>query len=195
MRKVGISVTALLVVVAAFASPQAPKKGPQQTPFQAKLEDLQQIRAKIEQLEAAVKALKAKGPDADLMADVEVYAKAGRILLEFPELVANQNAINHAIAVLDAGIERARQLDSGESPWTRSGKQTHGYYSAIDGSVQPYGVTVPASYDGKTPTRLYVWMHGRQNNTIETEFLFNFLNSGPGRPPVADNGQIQLDVF
>jgi pimeloyl-ACP methyl ester carboxylesterase len=38
-------------------------------------------------------------------------------------------------------------------------------------------------------------MHGRQNNTIETEFLFNFPNSGPGRPPVADNGQIQLDVF
>ena len=195
MRKSGLSITALCVITAAFAYPQAPKKGGQQTPFHANSDDLQQIRAKTEQLESAVKGLKAKRPDGDLMADVEVYAKAGRILLEFPELVASQNAINHAIAVLDTGIERARQLENGESPWTKGGKQTHGYYSAIDGSVQPYGVTLPASYDGKTPTRLYVWMHGRQNNTIETEFLFNFPNSGPGRPPVADNGQIQLDVF
>jgi pimeloyl-ACP methyl ester carboxylesterase len=193
-------VKAFLVITAAFAInavalPQAAKKGPQQPPFQAKPEDLQQIRAKTEQLETAAKALKAKHPDGDLMADVDVYAKAGRILLEFPELVANPNAISHALAVLDTGIERAHQLESGESPWTKGAKQTHGYYSAIDGSVQPYGVTLPASYDGKTPTRLYVWMHGRQNNTIETEFLFNFPNSGPGRPPVADNGQMQLDVF
>jgi hypothetical protein len=40
-----------------------------------------------------------------------------------------------------------------------------------------------------------VWMHGRQNQTTESEFLFAFPNGGPGRPPVADNGQIQLDLF
>jgi hypothetical protein len=61
--ELGITVTALLLVIVAFASPQAPKKGPQQTPFQAKPEGLQQIRAETEQLEAAVKGLKAKHPD------------------------------------------------------------------------------------------------------------------------------------
>jgi hypothetical protein len=34
MRMLGISVTALPVAIAAFALPQSPKKGRQQTPFQ-----------------------------------------------------------------------------------------------------------------------------------------------------------------
>ena len=39
-------------------------------------------------------------------------------------------------------------------------------------------------------------MHGRQNNTTETEFIYGFLNrKGAGNPPVADHGQIQLDCF
>jgi hypothetical protein len=166
-----------------------------QPPFQLKPEDLQQVKAKTEELEGMVKDLKTKHTDMDLLGDVEVYAKAGRMLLEFPELIANQNAVTHALAVLDTGIERAKQLQSGQSPWTKGPKQTHAYYSEIDGSVQPYGVTLPASYDGSKPTRLYVSLHGRQNNTTESEFLFAFPNSGPGRPPVADNGQIQVDVF
>jgi hypothetical protein len=40
-----------------------------------------------------------------------------------------------------------------------------------------------------------VWLHGRQNNTIETEFLFAQQNFRLGNNPVADNGQIQLDCF
>jgi pimeloyl-ACP methyl ester carboxylesterase len=174
------------------AAQQQPGRG---QPFQPKPEDIQQIQNKTAEIEDVVKGLKAKATDSDLLADVEVYGHAGRMLLEFPDQITNQNGINHALAVLDTGVERARQLRSGQSPWNQGPKQTHGYYSAIDGSVQPYGVTVPASYDGTKPARLYVWLHGRQNSTIETEFLSAFPNSGPGRPPVADNGQIQLDVF
>ncbi len=178
------------------AQPQPPAgRGGRGAPFQPKAEELEQIRAKSGEIDELVKTLKSKHADPDLVGDVEVYAKAGHILLEFPELVANQNAINHALVVLDTGIERGKQLQSGQSPWTKGAKQIHAYYSAIDGSVQPYGVTVPASYDGTKPTRLYVSLHGRQNNTIESEFMFAFPNSGPGRPPVADNGQIQVDVF
>jgi pimeloyl-ACP methyl ester carboxylesterase len=186
MRRIAIVLMAL-----------APALGAQQPAarFQAKPEELEQVRGKTERLEAQVAALRAKRADADLLCDVEVYAKAGRFLLDFPEQVANQAAVGHALAVLDTGLERAEQLAAGHSPWNQGAKQTHGYYSAIDGSAQPYGVTLPVSYDGTKPTRLYVWMHGRQNNTIETEFLAAFPNSGPGRPPVADQGQIQLDVF
>ncbi|HUA61815.1 MAG TPA: alpha/beta hydrolase-fold protein, partial [Verrucomicrobiae bacterium] len=43
--------------------------------------------------------------------------------------------------------------------------------------------------------RLYVWLHGRQNNTTETEFLFSQQTFRPSNPPVADQGQIQLDCF
>ncbi len=65
-------------------------------PIQPKAEELAQIRAKSEQIEEAVKSLKAKHADADLVGDVEVYAKAGRYLLDYPELFGTQNAIDHS---------------------------------------------------------------------------------------------------
>src|SRR6266404_5844657 len=80
-------------------------------------------------------------------------------------------------------------MESGE-------KQIHAYYSEIDGAVLPYGITLPENYDPTKPTRLYVWLHGRQNNTTEAEFIHGFLTPRPpGNAPVADQGQIQLDCF
>jgi hypothetical protein len=185
------------LVLAALGSGLAQQRGGRggAPPFQPKAEEMAKIQAKSEQLEGLVKELKTKHPDADLLGDVEVYAKAGRFLLEYPELVANQGAIDHALTVLDQGAERARQLAAGQSPWTSGKKQLHAYYSALDGSIQPYAITLPEGYDPSKPTRLYVWMHGRQNNTIETEFLFAQQTFRPGNNPVADNGQIQLDLF
>jgi hypothetical protein len=62
--------------------------------------------------------------------------------------------------------------------------------------VQPYHISLPANYDPTKPTRLYVWLHGRQNNTTESEFIFSFMNPRPpGNAPVADQGQIQVDLF
>src|SRR5260370_19713424 len=164
-------------------------------PIQPKAEELAQIRAKSEQIEGFVKELRSKHVDSDLLGDVEVYAKAGRIMLEFPELFGTQNAIDHSLVVLDQGIQRAKQLSDGASPWNAGKKQIHAYYSAIDGSVQPYAVTLPEGYDPAKPARLYVWMHGRQNNTTESEFIFSQQTFWPGNVPVADQGQIQLDLF
>jgi pimeloyl-ACP methyl ester carboxylesterase len=179
--------------------PQPPagpgRAGGRGAPFQPAHEDLAQVTAKSEQIEAIVKELKAKHADPDLIGDVEVYAKAGRFLVEIPELVNSRAAIDHAMVVLDQGIERGRQLQSGQSPWNTGKKQVHAYYSAIDGSVQPYAITLPEGYDPSRPARLYVWMHGRQNNTIETEFIFGQQTFRPTNPPVADQGQIQLDLF
>ena len=164
-------------------------------PVQPKPEELAQIREKSERIEALVRDLKSRHADPDLTGDVEVYAKAGRFLLEFPELIATQAAIDHAMAVLDQGIERGRQLSAGQASWNEGKKQIHAYYSAMDGSVQPYAITLPEGYDPGKPARLYVWMHGRQNNTTETEFIFSQQTFRPGNPPLADQGQIQLDLF
>jgi hypothetical protein len=164
-------------------------------PFHVNPDDLERIKARTASLEALVQVLKAKHADQDLTGDVEIYAKAGKILLEFPDQIFTQKHVDHALAILDSGIERANQLLDGKSPWTAGKKQIHAYYSTIDGSIQPYGVTLPDSYDPNKPTRLYVWLHGRGNQNTESEFLFSFPNSGPGRPPAADNGQIQVDVY
>jgi hypothetical protein len=165
-------------------------------PIKPKAEELAQIKAKTEQIEALVKDLKGKHADATLTGDVDVYAKAGRFLLEFPELFGQQPAIDHLMAVLEQGIERGKQLQGGRSPWTDGKSRTYAYYSEIDGSVQPYHVSLPANYDPGKPTRLYVWMHGRQNNTTESEFIYSFDHPrAPGNAPVADQGQIQVDLF
>ena len=122
--------------------------------------------------------------------------KAGRMLLEFPDMFGTQAAIDHSFTVLDQGIERGKQLQTNQPQWNQGKKQIHAYYSEIDGAVLPYGVTLPENYDPTKPTRLYVWLHGRQNNTTEAEFIYGFLNRRPpGNAPVADQGQIQLDCF
>ena len=61
--------------------------------------------------------------------------------------------------------------------------------------MQPYAITLPENYDPAKPARLYVWLHGRQNNTTESEFIFAQQTFRPGNVPVADQGQIQLDLF
>ena len=165
-------------------------------PVVAKPEELAQIRSKTEQIEGIVSELKAKQADATLIGDVAVYAHTGRMLLEFPELFGNQAAIDHAMETLDSGVERARALEAGKSPWTEGNSRIYAYTSQIDGSLQPYHVSLPANYDPAKPVRLYVWLHGRQNNTTEAAFIYSFDHPrAPGNAPVADNGQIQIDLF
>jgi len=165
-------------------------------PVQPKPEELAQIQAKTEQMEERVRALWKKTVDASLVTDLAVYAKAGRYLLDFPELFGTQNAIDHSLLVLDQGLEQAKQLQTGVVPDSAAKSQIHAYTSAMDGSVQPYHISLPANYDPMRPARLYVWMHGRQNNTTESEFIYSFMKPRPpGNASVADQGQIQLDLF
>jgi len=165
-------------------------------PAQATPEDLAKIKAKTSQISALVKDLQAKGAKPELITDVEVYAHAGQMLLEYPEMFGTQAAIDHAFATLDQGLERAQQLQANSPLWNQGKTQILAYTSEIDGAVLPYGITLPENYDPAKPARLYVWLHGRQNNTTEAEFIYTFLNRrGAGNPPVADQGQIQVDCF
>ncbi len=56
-----------------------------------------------------------------------------------------------------------------------------GYVSKIDGSVQPYGLVVPASYKPDVPHRfrLDLWAHGRGEKLTELSFLDGRMRS-PG---------------
>src|SRR3954462_9085391 len=181
-----------IFVLTSLATAQRPPVPP---PIVPKTEELAKVKEKTEQIEALVKQLRAKHASPELLGDVDVYAKAGRMLLEFPDMFGTQAAIDHSFVTLDQGIERAKQLQSNQPQWNQGKKQIHAYYSAIDGAVLPYGVALRENYDPAKPTRLYVWLHGRQNNTTEAEFIYGFLNAKPRNPPVADQGQIQLDCF
>ena len=65
-----------------------------------------------------------------------------------------------------------------------------GYRSKVDGSVQPYGLIIPESYDGSKPVRLDLVLHGRGNELTEVSFIA----AHEGDKPVAQD-YITLDVF
>src|SRR6187549_1873659 len=136
------------VLVALFstlsAQPAAKKKAANPPPIVPKAEELALIRGKVDELDKLLRALTAGKAAPDLITDVEVYAKAGHFLLEFPQTFFTQDGINQAINVMDEGLNRARQLQSKSPAWPNAkGRKIQAYRSALDGSVQPYGVTVP----------------------------------------------------
>src|SRR5204863_7179410 len=94
-------------------------------------DDTARVQSKTAELEAMVRSMRAGHADPDLLADVEVYAKAGRMLLECPDEYFTQDGINHALAVLDTGLDRARELQNGRSPWMQGRRREHGFYSAV----------------------------------------------------------------
>lgn len=187
----------LLIVAGLWGQPAAQKKAAAAAPIVPKAEELQLIRGKVEELENLLRGIAVKKADADLLTDVEVYAKAGRFLLEFPQTFFTQAGIDQAVAVLEEGLTRGRQLERGQAAWAKGkGRKIHAYRSALDGSVQPYGVTIPESYDGTKPARLYVWLHGRDQTLTEASFLTKFPKPNKGLTyAAADVGQIVLDCY
>ena len=88
-----------------------------------------------------------------LLPDVLIFREAVRYALTYNEFFDAPD-IPKAKALLVEGQKRAEQLLHGEAPWTRAtGLVVRGYVSKIDGSIQPYGLVVPPSYDPKLPRK------------------------------------------
>jgi pimeloyl-ACP methyl ester carboxylesterase len=109
----------------------------------------------------------------ELLPDVEIYFNAVRYALANNEFY-DVKELAVARDQLAKGTERARLLRDGKAPWiSATGLIVRGYRSEIDGSVQPYGLVVPASYRPDSPYRhrLDVWCHGRGEKLTELNFL------------------------
>ncbi len=114
-----------------------------------------------------------------LLPDVEIFDKAVRWALTHDEFYRS-NEVGIARALLRHGMERAKQLQAGQAPWLNAtGLVVRGYISKLDGSVQPYGLVVPASFATRPekPHRLDVWLHGRDNHLTELKFISDRLKS------------------
>ena len=156
-RLVGISAAAMVMAIIAVAAQQPPPatqggaagpggRGQAPPAYQPSDQERQALRTKLDELDPLVRSLKAKRGEDDLVADVEIHGKGARWMLEFPQDVAVQDDVTFALKMLDRGIERARQLQNGQSPWAaQKGKIALGFYSPLDGSVQPLLLTVPAT--------------------------------------------------
>lgn len=152
--------------------------------------DRQALQAGVEELGKridAVREAQKKSPALlELLPDVQIYHNAVRYALAYDEFFSPGD-IAKARVLLKEGLERAALLHDGQAPWTKaSGLVVRGYVSKIDGSVQPYGLVIPASYsaDSDRPRRLDIWYHGRGETLSEISFLADReKNPGQFTPP------------
>jgi hypothetical protein len=154
--------------------------------------DRQELEKGVDELARQIVALRdsleAKPKLLVLLPDVQIYEKAVRWALSHNEFF-NVREVAVAKKLLGQGMARAELLRDGKAPWdAATGLVVRGYISRIDGSVQPYGLVVPASYQPDAPQqfRLDVWCHGRGENLSELSFINGRQSSiGEFAPPNA----------
>ena len=108
----------------------------------------------------------------DLVADVELFHKGVVWALRYDAPLApnDELLVKQALA---RGTQRAESLAANKAEWTtKKGKVLRGFVSAVDGSTQPYGVIIPASYDSTRPMRLDVVLHGSSKPVGVSELRF-----------------------
>ncbi len=155
---------------------------------------LKQIKFQLDNLNEAL----GKMPDSPFKPDVEVYTKAVEWVVRHEEYWDAKSG-EKILAVLAAGRKRAMELvalrPTASPSWTRiRGKPVvYGYRSMVDGSVQPYSLTIPDDYDDNSERyRLDVVLHGRDATLTELKFI----SSREAAKPVKEIGPyIQVDVY
>jgi hypothetical protein len=188
-------IVALLLAAPAAAQTQEPPLYP---PDEA---TMKQIREKQKVLNDTI----AKLPESPFKPDVEVYAKAVEWVTRHEEYWDAKSG-EKILAVLAAGQKRAEELKDWVPPKKLDWKESDlpswrkvlgkpivcGFRSRIDGSVQPYSVTLPIDYDEKRVDRLDVVLHGRDATLTEVKFITGRETAKPTKESVP---YIQLDVY
>jgi pimeloyl-ACP methyl ester carboxylesterase len=149
------------------------------------------IDAKIVELSDAIETLrKSKMPDASLR-DVEVYARAAKVMLRNNDFHF-ADSVKWVFETLDLGMKRAAAIGQKTASYDRPGmRSVRAYRSRIDGSVQPYIVSIPAGFGTDKKTwRLDIVLHGRNDLLTEVAWLRGNADRSAGKEPY-----LQLEVF
>jgi hypothetical protein len=131
---------------------------------------LLKLRADIDDLRAS---LAKKLQLLEMLPDVEIYYNSVAYALKYNEFYSEKE-FEVARKHLKQGHERAASLREGKTPWnSETGLVVRGYKSKIDGSIQPYGLVVPKTYNPDLPLqyRLDLWFHGRGEKLTELNFI------------------------
>jgi dienelactone hydrolase len=193
MRNIILTVT---VVATSFVSAEFVRAQSAPADVATALQDgLARLNSEI----AALRKSDAKQRD---IADVEVFAKGVEWCLRHDEFYANNKKpdvrsawIKYCETAIETGLQRAVDLTTGQRPWTGEvGSSIRGYVSRVDGSTQPYALSLPAGFNkAKSGFRfpLHVKLHGRGGTRNEVRFF----NEHQGKKPQDGQDWIQLDVF
>lgn len=138
--------------------------------------DRAELLAGVEALGKEIDAIRTElkdKPALALLPDVQIYHKAIDWALRHDEIF-DLKEIPIAKSKLQIGLYRAKQLREGTPNWWNTrGMVSLGYVSKIDGSVQPYNLLIPITWDAANPVRhrLDTWFHGRGEKLSELSFL------------------------
>src|SRR5881398_399266 len=97
------AILALAIATLAPLMAQRGGRGAPAPPPELTADHKAQYQSKIGELDSIVKGLRSKRVNEDLIADVDVYAKAGKWLLEFPQGLGASQGITTYLGVLDQG--------------------------------------------------------------------------------------------
>lgn len=129
----------------------------------------------------------------DRWADAQIFVKGVVWALDFGPVTDAKSR-----ELVKKGLRRAREridaLAAGRQPWAdRRGSSVRGFISGVDGSVQPFGLVVPESYDPAKPIRLDVVLHGSTPATGIGDLMFiNAADSGDAASAVSKNQFIEV---
>ena len=196
--KILISLMACAVVCASSLAQEKdkPPEPPSADTLQPLIESRDALRESIASLRSRPE-LQTRDGEAWL-ADTAVFEKAATWMLRFQEF-PKAEYVAQLRSVLEKGTARVEQLAAGTPDWAlRTGTTIRGYVSKVDGSVQPYALTLPHGVNPDEGRRwpLHVVLHGRADQMNEV----NFIHRMDGKPLKVQEGQaeqnwIQLDVY
>ena len=96
--------------------------------------------------------LKGKPALLELLPDVQIYHNAVRYALHVQRVLQRRRRSPSPGSCSSRAWSAPSSSRDGKAPWTTAtGLVVRGYVSKIDGSVQPYGLVVPASYQPGAP--------------------------------------------
>lgn len=116
-------------------------------------------------------------------ANAEIFLKAVRYALELDEFTKPGDVSMARDLLAEAG-RRIEFLLAGQAPWREAkGFVVRGYYSAIDGSPQPYGLEIPVNAP-LTNAPAWVWLRGRADKSTDLYFIAERMKrKGQFQPP------------
>jgi dienelactone hydrolase len=164
--------------------------------------DATALQGGLARLNSEIDALKVSNTSSRDVADVEVFAKGVEWCLRHGEFYANSKKpdvpsawFKYSETAIEIGSQRAADLKAGQRPWAvEVGSTIRGYVSRVDGSTQPYALSLPEGFnEAKSGFRfpLHVKLHGRGGTRNEVRFS----NEHQGKKPQDGQNWIQLDVF
>ncbi len=181
-RRLGFAFASVILLISSTADGLAGSAG----------EERAALERELTALGAALGHLREKAdlPGRDQLPDAELFHKGAAWALTYEPRLAGKD-LDLVRRALSRGRERVTALEAGKLPWaSRKGKLVRGYRSAVDGSVQPYALVVPRSYDPRRPIRLDVVLHGstRPVGLSELRFL-NPYDEGDGAETSAPDAE------